>query len=124
MFSFWTRNEHRGCNDQIHAPEFLMSGDVLRRDATGAFRESGIIASLLFAAKFVLGMREEIGAVTVEREHEEQLGIQARGGNLICGEASDSRGESGFKLHESISPQRHGGHGKNKNRENRIQKSE
>jgi hypothetical protein len=51
-------DENRGSNDEVHAPEFLMSRDVLRGDATGALGESNIIAGLLFGGKFALGMRE------------------------------------------------------------------
>jgi hypothetical protein len=53
-----TRDENRGSNDQVHAPEFLMSGNVLRGNATGAFGESSIIAHLLIGGEFALGMRE------------------------------------------------------------------
>jgi hypothetical protein len=68
-----------------------MSGDVLCGETTDAFGKSGIIASLLFGAKFSLGMREEVGAVAVEREPEEQLSIKPRGWNLLCGETGNRR---------------------------------
>jgi hypothetical protein len=52
--------------------------------------------------------------VAVEREHDEQFGVQARGGNLRGGQPLDCGMESLAKLHESISPRRHGGTEKNK----------
>src|SRR4029077_4261118 len=47
MFSFRARNQDAGGHDQVHAPEFLMSGNVLRGHTAGAFSESSVIAGLL-----------------------------------------------------------------------------
>ena len=87
------RNQDRGRDDEIHAPEFLMAGDVLRWNAAGALGERSIVASLFVGCEFALGMRVEIGAVAVEGEHEKQFGVQTRGGNVIRGQARDGRGE-------------------------------
>ena len=58
MLGLGTRNKHGGGDDEVHAPEFLMTSDVLRGHAAGAFGESGFVASLLVGSKFALGMRE------------------------------------------------------------------
>jgi hypothetical protein len=51
----------------------------------------------------------EIGAVAVESEHEEELGVQARGRDAIGGEAGDGGGEGRLQLHLYISTQRQAG---------------
>jgi hypothetical protein len=85
MLSLRARDQDRGSHDEVHAPEFLMSDDVLRRHATGAFGQCSIVTSLLVGAEFAFGMREKVSAITVEREHEEQFGVQPWRWNLICG---------------------------------------
>src|SRR5437660_12607917 len=53
-------------------------------------------------------MREQICAVAAQDEHQQQLGVQAGGGNVLGGEAGDSLGQGVFQVHTAISPQRDG----------------
>jgi hypothetical protein len=59
--------------------------------------------------QFALGMSVEIGAIAVEREHDQEFGVHSRRRNMGCGQAFDCCVESSAKLHESISPRRHRG---------------
>ena len=70
-----------------------MSSDVLRGDTAHSLVEGGLIVHLFFGGKLSLRMREEIGAIAVEREHQEQLGVQSWRGNATRGKAVDSRGQ-------------------------------
>src|SRR5579859_2518170 len=56
VLGLWTRNENRRSNDEVHPPEFLMSSDVLRGNATGALGESSIITHLFFGGQFAFGV--------------------------------------------------------------------
>src|SRR5438552_17071754 len=47
MLGLRARNVNRGSDDEVHPPEFLMSNDVLCRDATDALGESSLIPRLL-----------------------------------------------------------------------------
>ena len=82
VLGFRTRNEHGRSNDQIHAPEFLMSGDVLGGHAAFAFGQGLVVAALFVRGEFALGMGVEIGAVAFQGEHEQQFGIHARRGDV------------------------------------------
>ena len=104
VFGLGTRDEHRRRDDEIHAPEFLMPGDVLRGNAAGAFGQRGVIATLLIDAEFALRMRVEIGSVAIESEHHKQLRVHARGGDVFCGQPGDGGGEGWFQLHKCRSP--------------------
>src|SRR5437660_6820547 len=53
-------------------------------------------------------MREQICAVAAQDEHQQQLGVQAGGRNVVGGEAGDSLGQGVFQVHTAISPQRDG----------------
>ena len=94
MLGFRTRNEHGWSNDQIHAPELLVSGDVLGGHAPFAFGQGLVVAALLVGREFALGMSMEISAVAFQGEHEKQFGIHARRGNICSGEAGYGGGES------------------------------
>src|SRR6185369_17560365 len=48
VFGLRTRNEHVRRNDEVHAPEFLMSGDVLRGHAAFALVQGVVVAALFF----------------------------------------------------------------------------
>ena len=71
------RDEHRRGNQQVKAPEFLMSGDVLRGAAAGAIADDLIIFFLLGSGKLALRMSEEIGPVATQNKHQQQLRVQA-----------------------------------------------
>ncbi len=83
MLGLGTRNQDRGRHDEIHAPEFLMARDVLSGDATGAFCERLFVTVLLIIGEFAFGMREEVGAVALERKHQQQFGVHTRGWNFL-----------------------------------------
>jgi hypothetical protein len=82
-----------------------MAGDVLRGNAAGALGESGFVAGLLAGGEFAFGVSVEISAIAVEGEHEEEFGVQARGRDMVGGEAGDGGGEGRLQLHLSISTQ-------------------
>src|ERR1700722_21011826 len=86
-----------------------MAGDVLRGNSADPLGESGLVARLLGGGEFALRVSVEIGAVTVESEHEEEFGVQARGGDVVGGQAGDCGGEGRLQLHGAISTQRRGG---------------
>ena len=97
------RDQHGWRDYEVHAPEFLMSRDVLCGNAASALGKSGIIAAGLFGGEFALGMSVQVGAVAVEGEHEEQFGIYAWGRNLIFGQAGDGVRQCDLQLHRDIS---------------------
>jgi len=86
-----------------------VAGDVLRGNAAGALGESGFVARLLGGGEFALGVGVEIGSVAVNGEHEEEFGVQARGGDVVRGEAGDGGGEGRLQLHVYISTHRRAG---------------
>ena len=47
VFGFRTRNKHGRADDEVHAPEFLMPGDVLRWNALRTLVEGLIVTRLL-----------------------------------------------------------------------------
>lgn len=71
----------------------------MRGNSAGALGESGFVARLLAGGEFALGVSVEISTVAVESEHEEELGVQARGGDVVRGEAGDGGGEGRLQLH-------------------------
>jgi len=77
----------------------------LRGDAADAFGESGGVAGLLARGEFALWMGVEISAVAVDGEHEEEFGVEARGRDVVRGEAGDGGGERRLQLHLYISTQ-------------------
>src|SRR5579863_6642574 len=106
VLGFGAGDEDGGSDDEIHAPEFLMAGDVLRGDAAGALGESGFVSSGLTGGQLALGVSVEIGAVAVESEHQKEFGVQAWGRDVVGGEAGDGGGERVLQVHGSISTQR------------------
>ena len=73
MFGLGARNENGGSDDEIHAPEFLMSGDVLRWDSARTFGESRVVARGLIGSEFAFGMCKQVCTVAIQNEHEQQL---------------------------------------------------
>ena len=106
VLGFGARYQDGWGHDQIHAPEFLMAGDVLRGDSTGALGQGCIIASRFIIGELSLGMRVEIGTVAAEHEHEKQFGVQAGRRDLRGCKPLEGYGLGGFELHQTISPQR------------------
>ena len=82
-----------------------MAGDVLRWNSRGSSSESLVVALRFVGSEFPLRMGVEIGAVAIEREHDEEFRVQARGGNLGGGQPLDGGIQGLSKSHESISPQ-------------------
>ena len=70
MFGFRPGDQDGGSDDEIHAPEFLMAGDVLRGNSAASLAESSLVASLLGNREFALRVSVEIGSVAVEGEHQ------------------------------------------------------
>src|ERR1700732_2238683 len=105
MLSFGARDEHGRRADQIHAPEFLMTGDVLSGNAAGALGERAVVPRYFVVAEFAFGMGEEIGAVAVKSEHQEQFRVHARGANLSALKAGDGESKSLLQLHGIIKGQ-------------------
>ena len=79
-----------------------MPGDVLRRNALRTLGERIFVARLFFLSQFALGMSVEIRAIAAQREHEQQLGIQARRGNVGGIQALDGTGKSLTETHKLI----------------------
>ena len=64
----------------------------MRGNAAGTLGESSLVAGLLGGGEFALSVSVEIGAVAVENEHEQSLGVQARGWHLVLDEAGGGGG--------------------------------
>ncbi len=99
-------NEHGGRNDKVHAPEFLMAGDVLRGNSAGASADCFLIAVFFEASEFALGVCKEIGAVAAQDEHKQQFSVQSRRAYPGRSKGRNRRVESFFKEHEIISTQK------------------
>ncbi len=99
MLGLGAGNEHGWRNDEIQAPEFLMPGDVLRRDSVGALVDCFPIADLFLVREFAFRMREEMGTVASEGKHEQRLGVQARRADLGRGQLVDGKREGIFQEH-------------------------
>ena len=74
MFGFRPRNQNVRFNFEIQTPEFLMSGEVLRRDAKCSVRDQREISLAHLRIKFLFRMRIEPRAVASKRMHQEQFG--------------------------------------------------
>jgi hypothetical protein len=55
-------------------------------------------------------MSVEVGAVTIQREHEKKLGVHPGRRDTRSSQALDSGVERFAEKHKAISPQRHRGH--------------
>ena len=86
MLGFRPRNQHRGRNQKVQAPEFLMPGDVLRGTATGALTNDFIVTGLVVFTKLALRMGIKIRAFAIENKQQQQFGVQARRGHVIFNE--------------------------------------
>src|SRR5271163_1504011 len=51
MFGLGTRDQDGRGDNKVHAPEFLVTGDVLRGNAAGALGERDVVASALVGGK-------------------------------------------------------------------------
>ena len=92
VLGFRTGNENRGRDDEIHAPELLVPGDVLGGHAVLAFGQSLVVAALFLGGDLALGMSMEISAVACQREHEQEFGIHPRRRDACGSKAGDGRG--------------------------------
>ena len=63
-------NKDGGSDNQVHSPEFLVPGDVLRRDTVSPLRESLVVAGEFLGRKFSLRVGIKVGAVAAQREHQ------------------------------------------------------
>jgi len=101
VFGFWTRDQDIGCDFEVQTPEFLMAGEVLRRDAARAPRDQGEVSLASRRFEFLFRMRVEPCAVAPQRVHQEQFSSQWRGGNVLAFELSDGVAEGGAKRRDS-----------------------
>ena len=99
MLGFGTRYQYRWSDDEIHAPEFLVAGDVLGRYAAFALSQSLLVSALFVRGESALGMGIEIVPGPFEGEHEQDFGIQARRSYVGRGEAGDSGSQGGAEDH-------------------------
>src|ERR1700694_4488481 len=101
-----------------------MAGDVLCWNSGGPAGESFVIAVRFVRRELALGMRIEIGPVTVERKNDEQFGVHARGRDAGSCQPFDRRVQSLAKLHESLSPRRRRATEKNNERKMDVYKGQ
>src|SRR4051812_43950248 len=99
MLSFRPWNQHCRGYDQIESPEFLMSRDVLRRNASRATRNDFIVTLDFIVSQFAFRMREEIRAIAMEREHDQGLCVQPRRRDILCSKALNRGGYRLAELH-------------------------
>ena len=97
-----TRDQHRRRDDQVHPPEFLMTGDVLRRLAGRSLGDGFVVARLFVGGQLIFGMGVEVGAVGVEHEHQQRLGVHARRADLLSGQEVNCSRKSLPKQHRSL----------------------
>ena len=102
MLGLWPRNEDGGRNDEVHAPEFLVPGDVLGRKSAGATGDDVVISSFFVGSQVAIGMGIEIGAIAAEREHQQSFGVQAWRANLSGGKLVEREFECVFEEHGGI----------------------
>ena len=95
MLGFGPRNQHVGRDFEIQAPEFLMAGEVLRRDAARALRDQRKILLARRRIEFVFRMRVNPCAVAPERVHQQQFRGQRSGGHVLALELRDAVAQSG-----------------------------
>ena len=95
MLGFRPRNQHVGRDFEIQAPEFLMAGEVLRRDSARAPRDQRKILLARCCVEFVFRMRVNPRAVAPERVHQQQFRGQRGGRHVLALELRDAIAESG-----------------------------
>ena len=90
MLGFRPRNQNVGRDFEIQAPEFLMAGEVLRRDAARAPGDQRKILLARGGVEFMFRMRVDPGAVAPERVHQQQFRGQRGGGHVLAFELRDA----------------------------------
>src|SRR5438067_588570 len=103
MLGLRPRNQNGGRYDEVHSPEFLMSGNVLRWHTARTLRQRRVIAGFFVRIEFALRMRKQVGAIAAQDEPQQKFGVHLRRGHLRDGKARNSRGQSLLELHEPIS---------------------
>jgi hypothetical protein len=100
-----SRDQHGRRDDQIHAPEFLVTCNVLRGNAADSLRQRDFVASRFLGSQVTLRVRVQVSAVAPEYERQEKLRIHAGRRDIVGGETSERLSEGLLQLHKSISPQ-------------------
>jgi hypothetical protein len=95
VLGFRARNQHIGRDFEIQPPEFLMAGEVLRRDAARALGDQGKISLARRFVDFVFRMRVNPRAVAPERVHQQQFGGKGGGGHVLAFELRDAVAKGG-----------------------------
>src|SRR5579859_4509473 len=90
MLGFGAGNQHLGSDFKLHAPEFLLAGDVLRWFAVGAPQNARNESMRFEARDYFFGMRVEPGAVAAEHVQEQQLRGQCVGRHVCVAKFSDA----------------------------------
>lgn len=57
MLSLGTRNQDGRCDDEVHAPKFLVAGDVLRGNAATSLGKGELITSYFVGAQIAFRVR-------------------------------------------------------------------
>ena len=104
MLRLRPRDKHRRRHNQIHPPEFLVPGNVLRRLARRPPRQRRIVTCHFVRTKLPLRMRIQIRAIAIQRKHNQQLGIHPRRRNALHPKPLDRRMKGLSQLHALISP--------------------
>ncbi len=99
VFGLGARDQYVGSDFKIQSPEFLMAGEVLRRDAAGSPRDEREISLARRRVEFLLGMRVDLRAVATKRVHQQQFGGERRRRRFRTFELRDGVGESGANVH-------------------------
>ena len=76
MLRLPTGDQHRRRDQQIEAPELLVSGDVLQRLAGRAALKCFVVMIELTAGEFHFGMSVKIGLIAPKHVHHERLRVE------------------------------------------------
>ena len=99
LLGFRTRNQDRGVDEKVEAPEFLVAGDVLRRLAVEALAQIASVVNPLDLGQFALGVGIEMGTVAARGVHQQDFGGEARRRNAAFFEERDGLVEGLFEEH-------------------------
>jgi hypothetical protein len=78
MLSFRPGDKHGRRDNQVHAPEFLVAGDVLGGHATGTFGQGLIIACDFVFGQPAIAMGIQVRTVATQHKRRQQLGVHSR----------------------------------------------
>ena len=93
MLGFRPWNQDVGRDFEIQTPEFLMAGEVLRRDSARAPGDQRKILLARCGVEFLFRMRVEPCSVSPERVHQQQFRGQRGGRHVLAFELRDAVAE-------------------------------